>query len=158
MQRPTVELSVGTFVLLGLACLAYLSLQLGEFELARDDRKPVTARFTSASGLREGAYVEVGGVRAGTVHRIALDPTTYEAVVEMYLDANVALQSDTIASIRTAGLIGDKFVKLAPGGADDLIAAGGEILETEPSISLEELISKYIFEGQSKSSDATSTP
>ncbi len=155
MQRPVTELSVGAFVLLGLACLAYLSLQLGDFELGQSDQLRITARFTSASGLRTGAYVEVGGVRSGAVRRITLDPETYEAVVEMHLDPEVRLQTDTIASIRTAGLIGDKFIKLAPGGGDEIIASGGEITETEPSISLEELISKYIFEGQTKGAGPT---
>jgi phospholipid/cholesterol/gamma-HCH transport system substrate-binding protein len=150
MSRPLTEFSVGAFIVLGVACLAYLSLQLGDFHFDSGDQLRVTARFTSASGLREGAYVEVGGVRAGVVARIDLDPATYEAVVEMRLDRTVHLQTDTIASIRTSGLIGDKFIKLAPGGDDELIAPGGEILETEPSISLEELISKYIFEGPTK--------
>ncbi len=150
MQRPQTELSVGAFVALGIACLAYLALQLGDFRFSSNDQVAFTARFTSVSGLREGATVEVGGVRSGLVTRITLDPSTYAAVVEMRLDPKVHIQIDTIASIRTAGLIGDKFIKLAPGGADELIAAGGEILETEPSISLEELISKYIFEGQAQ--------
>lgn len=153
MPRPVAELSVGLFVLLGLACVAYLSLQLGDLDL-RHDRRQITARFTSASGLREGAYVEVGGVRAGAVRKITLDPETYEAMVEMHLDSGVRLQTDTIASIRTAGLIGDKFIKLAPGGDDEIIAPGGEILETEPSTSLEELISKYIFEDQGEGADS----
>ncbi len=150
MQRPQTELSVGAFAVLGVACLAYLALQLGDFRLKPNDQALITARFTSASGLREGAYVEVGGVRSGAVERITLDPATYEAVVEIRLAPEVRLQTDTIASIRTTGLIGDKFIKLAPGGDDEFIAPGGEILETEPSISLEELISKYIFEGQAK--------
>lgn len=148
-MRPMTEYSVGAFVLLGTACLAWLALQLGDFDLGSDRSRQVFARFSSVSGLREGAYVEVAGVRAGYVHRITLDPARYEALVEMHLDPAVRLQADTIASIRTAGLIGDRFVKLSPGGDDTLIPPGGEIVETEPAISLEELISKYIFEGGS---------
>jgi len=147
MRKATTEFSVGAFVLLGAGCLAYLSLHLSDLELLERQQFRVTARFTSASGLRAGAHVEVGGVRAGEVRRVTLDPETYEAVVDMSLDRQVRLQMDTIASIRTAGLIGDKFVKLSPGGDDQIIEDGGEIVETEPSISLEELISKYIFEG-----------
>ena len=151
MRKATTEFSVGAFVLLGVGCLAYLSLHLGDLELLERQQFRVTARFTSASGLRAGAHVEVGGVRAGEVRRVTLDPETYEAVVDMSLDRQVRLQRDTIASIRTAGLIGDKFVKLSPGGEDQIIEDGGEIVETEPSISLEELISKYIFEGSGES-------
>jgi phospholipid/cholesterol/gamma-HCH transport system substrate-binding protein len=153
-SRFSAEFSVGSFVLLGISCLAYLAFNLGgtDFGLGNDYR--VTARFTSSSGLREGAFVEIGGVRSGTVRRIRLDPKTYESVVEMALDPQVRLQVDAIASIRTAGIIGDRFVKISPGGDPELIPNGGEILETEPAISLEELISKYIFEGGSRKSSA----
>ncbi|MGH8597823.1 MAG: outer membrane lipid asymmetry maintenance protein MlaD [Gammaproteobacteria bacterium] len=149
MVKHSAELSVGAFVVLGLLCLAYLALTLGELDIVGREMFEVTARFSSVSGLREGATVEIAGVRSGVVDRIALDPVTYEAVVSLALDPSVRLQTDSIASIRTAGIIGDKFVKIAPGGADEMIVAGGEIIETEGSISLEELISKYIFEGGS---------
>ncbi len=146
MTKPGLEFSVGAFLVLGLLCLAYLAFNLGEVGAGSGRHYQLFARFTSASGLREGAFVEIAGVRVGTVHRIVLDRDTFESVVELRLDPGVKLQSDTIASIRTAGIIGDKFVKLAPGGADALLPDGGDIAETEASISLEELISKYIFE------------
>lgn len=155
MRRSTTEFSVGAFVLLGIGCLAYLSVQLGDVSPVQRDQWRLVARFTSASGLREGAHVEVGGVRKGAVERVSLDPSSYEAIVEMRVDPDVRLQMDTIASIRSSGLIGDKFVKLSPGGEVEYLGEGDEILETEPSISLEELISKYIFEG---SAGAGSTP
>lgn len=145
-MKRNFEFSVGAFVVLGVGCLAYLALYLGEIDLMPNGAREITARFTSISGLREGASVEIGGVRSGTVGAIELDPSTYEAVVHLKLDPKVQLQTDSIASIRTAGIIGDKFVKISPGGDEKLIAAGGEIVETEPSINLEELISKYIFE------------
>jgi phospholipid/cholesterol/gamma-HCH transport system substrate-binding protein len=153
MQKATVELSVGVFAILGIACLAYLALNLGEIDLLDKRFNEITARFTSASGLREGATVEIGGVRSGVVSNIALDPNTYEAIVSLALAPHVHLQTDSIASIRTAGIVGEKFVKISPGGDEELIPAGGEIVETEPSINLEELISKYIFE-----SDSTAAP
>ena len=77
---------------------------------------------------------------------LRLDPGEYESVVELSIPSDVELQDDSIAAIRTSGIIGDRFVKLTPGGSEELIEDGGEIIETEPSISLEELVSKYIFE------------
>jgi phospholipid/cholesterol/gamma-HCH transport system substrate-binding protein len=147
MVKPNTELSVGAFVVLGVLCLTYLALNLGELDLGHEDAYEVMARFGSVSGLRKGALVEIGGVRSGTVREITLDPKTFEAVVALALDSTVQLPVDAIASVRTAGIIGDKYIKISPGGADELIDAGGEIVETESSISLEELISKYIFEG-----------
>lgn len=148
MSKLKIELSVGIFLLLGIAALTFLAVRLGDVELFGTDRYPVEARFVSSSGLKPGAFVEVGGVRVGKVRNIELDYVTYESRVHMELDPMVALQEDSIASIRTEGIIGDKFVKITPGGAEEIIAPGGEIFETESSISLEELISKYIFESQ----------
>ncbi|MGD9604127.1 MAG: outer membrane lipid asymmetry maintenance protein MlaD [Gammaproteobacteria bacterium] len=146
MPRNSLEFSVGAFVLLGAASLAWLALQLGDLRLRGDSRPQYSARFASASGLREGAHVEIAGVRKGVVSRVTFDPVTYEAVVELRVDPDVRLQADTIASIRTAGLIGDRFVKLSPGGDVEILPDGGELTETEPAISLEELLGKYIFD------------
>ena len=147
MNDDRTELAVGGFMLVGIACLCYLAFKLGDVSHLSADRLHVIARFSSSSGLREGASVEVGGVRVGTVSRIALDHDSYQSVVEMALDPALKLQDDSIASIRTAGIIGDKFVKISPGGSEHLLKSGGTIIETESSISLEELISKYIFDG-----------
>ena len=144
------EIGVGLFMLLGLACLAWLAIRLGDFEPFGHDRYRLEARFVSSSGLKPGAFVEVGGVRVGKVADIGLDPETYESVVRLELNPAVRLQDDAIASIRTEGIIGDKFVKITPGGSEILLEAGDVIHDTESSISLEELISKYIFEGGGK--------
>ena len=95
--------------------------------------------------MRSGAYVEAGGVRIGTVDAIEFDPEDYLAIVNLAIDTDVPIHEDAVASIRTAGIIGDKFIKITPGGGEYL-QEGDEIYETEPSINLEELISKYIFE------------
>lgn len=79
-----------------------------------------------------------------------MDFDSYESIVEMSLDPNIKLQDDAIASIRTSGIIGDKFVQISPGGSEVYLKPGDEILETESSISIEELISKYIFESGDK--------
>ena len=150
MGNTRIEIGVGLFILLGLGCLGYLAITLGDLDLFGAQRYELSARFTSSSGLKQGAYVEVGGVRVGKVGDIELDYASYEAVVHLELDPALALQEDSIASIRTEGIIGDKFVKITPGGSETMLESGGEIMETEASISLEELISKYIFESDSK--------
>ncbi|MCP5467591.1 MAG: outer membrane lipid asymmetry maintenance protein MlaD [Sinobacteraceae bacterium] len=146
MGNTRVEIGVGLFMLAGLACLVYLAVRLGDVDLFGSDRYALDARFVSSSGLKPGAFVEVGGVRVGKVADIRLDPETYESVVRLELEPSVRLQDDAIASIRTEGIIGDKFVKITPGGSPQLLGPGDTIFETESSISLEELISKYIFE------------
>lgn len=145
-MKANLELTVGAFMLLGIACLAYLAINLGDLNIVDDGRYRLDARFVSSSGLKTGAFVEVGGVRVGTVESIRLDYDTYESVVSLALDPRLRLQDDAIASVRTSGIIGDKFVKISPGGSEVILQPGEEIIETESSISIEELISKYIFE------------
>lgn len=140
------EFVVGLFMITGLVAIGYLAVRGGDLPVLGDDRYTLDARFRSVSGLKRGAWVELAGVRVGTVQRIRIDPERYEAIVTLALDPAVRLQEDATASIRTAGIIGDKFVKITPGGSERLLAPGEEIRETESSISLEELISKYIFE------------
>lgn len=147
MRRLTMETYVGVFVVAGLAGMFFLATRMGEVGVFSPETYTVKARFTSVSGLKEGGVVELAGVRVGKVRKIELDPGAYEAVVFMDVSRDVELQEDSIASIRTAGIIGDRYIKLTPGGAELVLEAGGEIIETESAISLEELVSKYIFEG-----------
>jgi len=132
-------------MLVGLAAISYLAIMLGDISVFGGDRYQLVAKFTSSSGLREGAYIEAGGVRVGSVGTIKFDTDDYLSVVTLEIDNYVKIHEDAIASIRTAGIIGDKFVKITPGGGEYL-EPGMEIFETESSINLEELISKYIFE------------
>ncbi len=147
MNRFTIETWVGLFVVAGLAGLFFLATRMGDVGVFEPETYSVTARFTSVSGLKEGGMVELAGVRVGKVSRIVLDPDAYEAVVHLSLNRNVELQEDSVASIRTAGIIGDRYVKLSPGGSELTLEDGDEIIETESAISIEELVSKYIFEG-----------
>lgn len=146
MKRLNIETAVGVFMVIGFLCFAWLSVRLGDVNLFAKETYSVEARFNSISGLKPGAIVEISGVRVGKVVAISLDQEDYLAVVGMEIEKGVELQEDSIASVRTSGIIGDKFVKISPGGMDELIEDGGEIEETESAISLEELISKYIFE------------
>ena len=148
MQKSALELTVGAFMIIGLVCFSYLAIVVGGVDWFSDESYRLKARFISISGLKQGADVEIAGVKVGKVEKIDLDNGEYEAVVELSLNNGVKLQEDSIASIRTAGIIGDRFVNIKPGGSDELIEPGGLIIETESAISLEELISKYIFEGE----------
>ncbi len=148
MKKSTLELTVGAFMIIGLVCFSYLAVIVGGVDWFNDESYRVKARFNSISGLKQGAVVEIAGVKVGKVENIDLDNGEYEAVVELSLQNGVQLQEDSIASIRTAGIIGDRFVNIKPGGLEDLIEPGGMIVETESAISLEELISKYIFESE----------
>ena len=146
MKKMNLEMIVGLFLLTGLACFSFIAIKMGDIRLFMQDSYPVTAKFVSISGLKEGAIVELAGVKVGKVTGIDLDGGDYEAVVHMDIDKNLRLSDDSIASIRTAGIIGDRYVKLTPGGSDDYLKPGDEITETESAINLEELVSKYIFE------------
>jgi len=144
MNKLSIETAVGFFLIIGLLSLAYISVKLGDIELFGTKQYPVKAKFTNVSGLKEGSDVQIAGVKVGKVSKISLDE--YNAMVELLMNPDVKLQDDSIASIRTQGIIGDKYVKISPGGAEDYINPNGVISETESTVDIEELISKYIFE------------
>jgi phospholipid/cholesterol/gamma-HCH transport system substrate-binding protein len=146
MRRINTEVVVGLFLLTGLAAFAFLAVKLGGLGDTGRGHYELQARFTSTSGLKKGADVEVAGVVVGKVLGIELDPQDFRAVVRLSIPEGVRVQEDAIASVRSTGLIGGKFVKISPGGSDVLLQPGQTIAETESSVSLEELISKYIFE------------
>lgn len=139
------ETWVGLFVLLGLICVAYLTVKLGKMELTGGSGYTVNAVFSDVSGLRSGAAVEISGVSVGKVSSIQLDPQYGTATVVLYLDQQVRLRDDTIAAIKTSGLIGDKYVKLILGGSPDYIEPGGRISDTQSALDIEDLIGKYAF-------------
>lgn len=143
MKRFYTELTVGVFVILGIICLGYLSIRLAGVRVWGGDHYQVEAVFSEIGGLRAGAPVVIAGVTVGYVEKITLDD--YAARVVLAVARTVELQEDAIASIRTKGLIGEKFVAISPGGSDVTIEPGGEIIETEPAVDLESLISKYAF-------------
>lgn len=145
-KNTQLEITVGLFMLAGIVAISFLAFRLGDIGLFNQHQYELLARFTSASGLKQGAAVEMAGVKVGKVDNIRFNPDEYLAEVTIALDDTVKVPDDSIASIRTAGIIGDRFIKLSAGGSETILQAGEEIFETEPSINLEELISKYIFE------------
>jgi phospholipid/cholesterol/gamma-HCH transport system substrate-binding protein len=143
MKKLPVELAVGIFVLIGIVCVGYLTIKLGKMEIIGDNYYSLTARFQSVSGLKSGADIEIAGVRVGQVGKINLDLEWQVAMVELKIGKQIQLTDDVIASVKTAGLIGDKYIKLSPGGSEDYLEPGDLIVETESAIDIEELISKY---------------
>jgi len=151
MKNLNLNLIVGLFIIGGMAAMAYLSVTIAGVSGYSDKNYHLVARFDNSSGLKDGAFIEIAGVKVGKVTDITLDTESFESVAVFTFNQDIILSEDTIASIRTAGIIGDKFVKITPGASDDLLKSGDEIIETEPSISIEELVSKYIFSSDSES-------
>jgi len=145
MKKYARETWVGIFVFVCLLCVGYLTVKLGKLEILGSAEYEVSARFSSVAGLRSGADVEIAGVVVGSVNSITLDVDYGVAEVVMKIDNDVPLSLDTIASVKTSGLIGDKYIKLTPGGDPETIEDGGTITETESAVDLESLISKYVF-------------
>ncbi|MBI5211969.1 MAG: outer membrane lipid asymmetry maintenance protein MlaD [Nitrospirae bacterium] len=146
MRKFDLELVVGLFVLTGILALGYISIKMGKLEVIGGAGYTVYAEFEKSGGIKAGSVVEIAGVEVGKVKSIRLN-TDYQASVELAIRSNVKIQEDAIASIKTKGLIGEKYIQIAPGGSEKLIAGGGRIRETESAIDLEELISKYVFGG-----------
>jgi phospholipid/cholesterol/gamma-HCH transport system substrate-binding protein len=142
MKTSSLEFWVGLFLAVGMACLAYLSVKVARKELFSSGGYAVRAIFTNCSGLRRGSQVMIAGVEVGRVKDIQLKE--YEAQVDLVIRPDVVLQKDTIASVKTKGLIGEKFVELSPGGSEEKIQPGGVIRDTEPAMDIEGLISKYV--------------
>ena len=145
MNRSAIETAVGIFVVIGMLCIGYLTVKLGDLSLFTDNHYGLIAKFESVSGLNKGAQVEIAGVKIGEVKAIRLDLEEQIAVVELKIRKDVRLTDDVIASVKTSGLIGDKYINILPGGSDTVLQEGDTISETEAAIDLEALISKYGF-------------
>jgi phospholipid/cholesterol/gamma-HCH transport system substrate-binding protein len=143
MERSRVNITVGIFVILGIVALGYLSISLGQISFLRGAGYYVTVDFPSVGGLKAGSSVEIAGVEIGRVQSIGL--ADYQARVTLRVQSGIKLQEDSIASIKTKGLIGEKYIRISPGGSDKIIGPNGRIREVEAPVDFEELLSKYIF-------------
>lgn len=143
MKKFDVELAVGLFFILGIICLGYLSVKLGKMEILGTEGYEVYALFSNSGGLKAGSSVVIAGVDVGRVKGITLE--NYQARIVLSLPEDVKIQEDAIASIKTKGLIGEKYIEITPGGSEKIIPPGGRIRETQPAIDLEELISNFVF-------------
>jgi phospholipid/cholesterol/gamma-HCH transport system substrate-binding protein len=142
MKKLSLEFVVGLFLVIGAICLAYLSIGIARREFSPGGGYLVQALFSNGTGLRSGSPVMIAGVEVGRVKRVALQD--YEAKVVMVIQPAVVLQKDVIASIKTKGLIGEKYIEITPGAADEKIPPGGMIHGTQPAMDLEGLISKFV--------------
>lgn len=145
MKQTKLELYVGIFVLLGIAAVAYLTLKLGSGSLIGGDTYLIEARFTNAGGLHSGGSVLVAGVTVGRIEAVRIDPADYSAIAVVRVQSGLRLPTDSMASIKTSGLIGDKYVALLPGADETYLEPGARITMTESSVDLESLIGKMAF-------------
>lgn len=145
MRKKNVELYTGLFVVVGALCVTYLVIVLGGFELLPSDQYALHGYFSSASGLKPGARVEIAGVKIGSVASLSMDKERMVAKVEMHIDRSIEIAEDSIASIKTSGIIGEKYISILPGGTDFMLEDGDEIVNTESSLDIEGLVRKLIF-------------
>ncbi len=143
MRKFDLEMSVGLFIIAGIICLGYLSIKLGKMEILGNKGYEIYALFSDSGSLKIGSPVVIAGVEVGRVKRITLED--YQARVVLNLPRHVKIQEDAIASIKTKGLIGEKYIEITPGGSDEIIPPEGRIRETQPAVDLEELISNFVF-------------
>jgi len=147
MQSRNIEITVGAFILLGIVALSFLTIQVSGLTLsdARRDSYTLSASFNTIAGLTPRAKVMVAGVTVGHVTGIHIDPVTVRAVVDMAIDKDVDyLTTDSIASIKTAGVLGEQYVSISVGGAPDVLGPGDTIRDTQSAMILEDLIGKFV--------------
>jgi len=145
MKKYSMETTVGVFVLVGLICLGYMTVKLGKVSLFGEDTYPLYARFASVSGLRAGSAVEIYGIEVGSITGLGIDTERQMGIVTMKINKGIKVYDDAAATIKTAGLIGDKLVKIDPGGAGEMLKPGGMITQTTVPTDIEDLIGKYAF-------------
>lgn len=142
-----VEFASGVFLLLGIAALVWLAMRATDYgQDIGKETYTISARFSNVGDLRNRAPVKIGGVTVGMVESIALDPVSFEAVVQMAVASRFdEIPNDTGASILTSGVLGDRYIGLEPGGSPDMLQNGDELFITQSAIVLEQVISKYMF-------------
>ena len=155
MKKYAMETTVGIFVVFGLFCVGYMTLKLGHVSFLGDDSYTLLAGFTSVSGLRPGNPVDIMGIEVGRVDRLFMDQEKQKAIVVIKIQKGIKVYDDAIASIRTEGLIGDKYIGIDPGGAGTLLKPGGTITETQSAIDITDIIGKYAFGDVKNNKDET---
>lgn len=153
MNKKSIEILVGLFVLLGALGLLFLALKaanLGSFS-SNGNTYQLQARFDNIGGLKPRAPVRSAGVTVGRVKSIVLDPKTFQGVVTLDVNQGVEFPKDSSAKILTAGLLGDQYIGIEPGGDEKNFTAGDVIRQTQSAVVLENLIGQFLF---NKAADA----
>ena len=146
MERTTLDLWVGIFVVAGLAALAVLALKVGNLSTYNmSETYQLQAYFSNIGGLKSQASIKSSGVLVGRVAQISLDPKRYEAKVIMTIDKRYQFPKDTFANILTSGLLGEQYIGLIPGGEEEFLKAGDEIKKTQSAVVLEDLIGRFLY-------------
>ncbi len=155
MERKTMDLWVGVFVIAGILALGMLAFKVGNLGNERGIKTfKVEARFDNIGGLKLKAPVKSSGVLVGRVAKIHFDNVKYQAVVELALDENYVFPKDTSASILTSGLLGEVFIGLDAGGDDKKLQEGDKITLTQSAVVLDRLIGQFMFNKAAEGSDA----
>ncbi len=142
-----VEISVGLFVFLGLLSIGWLALKIGQVGGVGESGYTLTANFDDVGGMRKGSDIMMAGVIMGRVDTVTLTNSDHATVV-LRIHNGVKIADDSFASIRTKGIIGDRYIRITQGSDDTFLKTGNEIEDTESAINIEDLISKYIFNGK----------
>jgi phospholipid/cholesterol/gamma-HCH transport system substrate-binding protein len=145
MKKYSKETVVGIFVVIGLVCIGYMTVKLGNVGFLGDNTYSLYARFSAVTGLRVGNPVSMLGLEVGRVENFRMDQENQVIQVEFRINKGVEIYDDAIASIKTEGLIGDKYVAIDPGGGGDLLANGDTITDTNSPTEIMDLVSKYAF-------------
>ena len=152
MSKRSIEILVGLFVLLGLAAVVFLALKAANLTtLSNGDTYPLVAHFDNIGGLKARAPVRAAGVVVGRITGISLDPKSFQGVVTMEVNRHYQFPKDSSAKILTAGLLGDQYVGLEPGGEVENLASGATVKQTQSAVVLENLIGQFLF---NKAADA----
>jgi phospholipid/cholesterol/gamma-HCH transport system substrate-binding protein len=155
MNTRKIEFSVGLFVFVGLAALAFLAVRIGGGRVTSPNTHEIKARFTNASGLKKGSTVRISGVTIGEVTDVGLSPEDMAAMVTVRIDSSLKLDDDTVAAVRSSGLIGEKFISLKPGASGVALKPGAVIVDTESAFDLEDVIARFAFGSVDKKTPAT---
>src|SRR5216684_1454449 len=143
MRGNVIETVMGAVVLVVAAVFLFFAYSTSQLRAVQGYE--VTAEFERIDGIREGGDVRISGIKIGSVVGERLDPKTFLATLRISIDPVVKLPDDTVAEIVSAGLLGDKYLSLVPGGSDNVIPPGGKIKYTQSSVSLENLVGQMIF-------------
>ncbi|MCB9747838.1 MAG: outer membrane lipid asymmetry maintenance protein MlaD [Candidatus Omnitrophica bacterium] len=145
MKKIDIEITVGFFIFIGILCMAYTSIKLGQVEFFKNNYYELKAKFTSVTGLKKDTPVEISGVKIGNVKSIELKD--YQALVTFEINDHIKIHEDAIASIRTKGILGEQYIEILPGASDTVLKPGETLFDTEPPFDLLSVIKNLVVGG-----------